>query len=233
MSLGRTVCISAGTRIFRCMLTADAPLPAVRDVDPMAIETVDIRGGYMRLVSPIRIRDSRHEPHRAKLGLGAAFLCSLPSTLLSISDSQVVSDEMSHQNSPSHYLSPYPPPANSTDVPDAYKASYDNLIDEYAAPYTTNSNHETYTIQSPSLDARTGVPLPHTPSISSQYTSKQSVDDTAPTSTRAYPPPPLAKEPDSRPLWRKARFIFSPVAGFSNPSSHRSYRILSRVDCMF
>jgi hypothetical protein len=105
MSLRRTVGISAGTRIFRCTLTADAPLPAVRDVDPMAIGTVDIRGGYMRLVSPIRIRDSRHEPHRAKLGLGAAFLCSLPSTLLSISDSQVVSDNRTRNVPPEQPLS--------------------------------------------------------------------------------------------------------------------------------
>jgi hypothetical protein len=85
-----------------------------------------------------------------------------------------------------------------------YKASYDDLIDEYATPYTANSRHQTFTLATPGSDGHRGgssVPLG-----SKIMSSKQSDDTSHEPSSHAYPPLPPVKESDPRSLWQKVRF---------------------------
>jgi hypothetical protein len=84
-----------------------------------------------------------------------------------------------------------------------YKASYDDLIDEYATPYTANSRHQTFTLESPASDGhRRG---PSVPLGSKIISSKQSDDTSSEPSSHAYPPLHPMKEGDSRSLWQKVR----------------------------
>jgi hypothetical protein len=92
-------------------------------------------------------------------------------------------------NSP-QYLSP---------PEEVYKDSYDNLIDEYATPYSVNAHHQTYTVQPLSTEHLSGFSHPHKQSYSSQYTAKHS-DESA---SRAYPPSPHTKDTDTRGFWQK------------------------------
>ncbi|GLB36385.1 hypothetical protein LshimejAT787_0306730 [Lyophyllum shimeji] len=81
-----------------------------------------------------------------------------------------------------------------------YKASYDNLIDEFAKPFTATSKHQTFALDSPTLTShRRDRSFPHNKSFS----SKQS-DDTShePLSNVSYPPLPV-KDTDTRSLWQK------------------------------
>ncbi|KAF9557869.1 hypothetical protein CPC08DRAFT_819656 [Agrocybe pediades] len=80
-----------------------------------------------------------------------------------------------------------------------FKASYDDLIDEYSTPYTANSNHKTFALQTSSQGhlRRSSIPL----SSKGAFTSAQS-DDTHDTSC-SYPPVVPTKEVDTRSLWQK------------------------------
>jgi hypothetical protein len=81
-----------------------------------------------------------------------------------------------------------------------FKASYDDLIDEYAAPYEAIVRHQTFAIISPQQQSHHrghSIPL----SNKAAYASKQS-DDTHETSY-AYPPPVPVKEVDTRSFWQK------------------------------
>ncbi|PPQ98269.1 hypothetical protein CVT26_013537 [Gymnopilus dilepis] len=102
----------------------------------------------------------------------------------------------SQSSHPQH--SPYLQPTPSTTQED-FKASYDDLIDEYAAPYATNTRHQTFAIGSPPSSHQRSDSIPLT--AKGAYTSKQS-DDTHETSY-AYPPPVAAKEVDPRSFWQK------------------------------
>lgn len=101
----------------------------------------------------------------------------------------------SHNRSTSSSL--HPNPALYTQ--DESKASYDDLIDQYAAPYGANSNHQTYTLQSSPSQHRRGPSHP----LKSPFSSKQSDDTSHELQAVAYPPTTPSKEVDTRPLWRK------------------------------
>jgi len=85
-----------------------------------------------------------------------------------------------------------------------FKASYDDLIDEYASPYSPNTRHQTYAVDAPPLNSpqhRRGPSFP----LSSQKPpifSKQSDDTSHELSPVAYPPPPPPKV-DTRGFWQK------------------------------
>jgi hypothetical protein len=89
--------------------------------------------------------------------------------------------------------------SQSSTTEEDFKASYDDLIDEYAAPYETNVRHQTFAITSPAQNHHRGNSIPL--SNKAAYTSKQS-DDTSETSY-AYPPPVPVKELDTRSFWQK------------------------------
>ncbi|KAF5377679.1 hypothetical protein D9615_005187 [Tricholomella constricta] len=101
---------------------------------------------------------------------------------------------------PAH--TPYPNPSTNTLHPqhEEFKASYDNLIDEFAKPFTATSNHQTFAVDTPIGSHRRGPSFPLNKSFES---SKQS-DDTShePPPNVSYPPLPV-KETDTRSLWQK------------------------------
>jgi len=91
------------------------------------------------------------------------------------------------------------PPSNQFDD-DSYKASYDDLIDEYASPYSRNAHHKTFALETPigSYGRRPSYPLGP---ISTS--PKDSEESTAVAFPQAYPPASTAKEVDSRGFWDK------------------------------
>jgi len=102
----------------------------------------------------------------------------------------------------------YPAHSDPAVEEDCYKASYDDLIDEYATPYSLNSQHKTFSIESPigSYDRRRppgAIPSLSKPSISSELTLKESDEALAVASRQAYPPISNVKEIDSRGFWDK------------------------------
>lgn len=125
------------------------------------------------------------------------------------------SNSMSAQNQLSfpseHSLSdhnhrPYlhPPTHDQYNNPEEFKASYDDLIDEYSKPYATNTHHRTYTIDPdpntpPNHHRGPSIPLS---SSKSPFSAKQS-DDTHETAQIVYPPQPLPKQPDAPGFWQK------------------------------
>ncbi|RXW20611.1 hypothetical protein EST38_g5229 [Candolleomyces aberdarensis] len=85
---------------------------------------------------------------------------------------------------------------------DDYKASYDDLIDEYSAPYAPNTHHQTFAVGTPQTSHRRGISTTLGKASSSTYSLKHS-DDTHETQTPAYPPIKPAKEVDTRTIWQK------------------------------
>jgi hypothetical protein len=97
--------------------------------------------------------------------------------------------------------SPYRPYLQSTaSSQDDFKASYDDLIDEYSSPYTANAQHQTFAVGAPTQNHKKvhSIPL----SNDSAFASKQS-DDTHDTAYN-YPPAVPAKDIDTRSVWQKA-----------------------------
>jgi len=86
------------------------------------------------------------------------------------------------------------------DRPEEFKASYDDLIDEYAAPYSATAHHQTFSIGNGSQHRR----VPSYP-MQKTFSSKLSDEthETHETASTAYPPPPTAKEVDPRSFWQK------------------------------
>ncbi|KAF9459471.1 hypothetical protein BDZ94DRAFT_1381924 [Collybia nuda] len=84
-----------------------------------------------------------------------------------------------------------------------YKASYDDLIDEYSAPFATNARHQTYAVATPtSKNHRRGPSFPLSKqSISSSKLSDETAQE--PASHVSYPPLPPVKEVDTRSFWQK------------------------------
>lgn len=100
--------------------------------------------------------------------------------------------------------SPYLQPNPSTTEED-FKASYDDLVDEHAEPYSATARHQTFTVGTPGQTHHRGASIPL--SSKSAYTSNPS-DDTH--ETCGYPPTvPLkdVKELDTRTLWQKVRIL--------------------------
>ncbi|KAM6497934.1 hypothetical protein JOM56_005882 [Amanita muscaria] len=84
--------------------------------------------------------------------------------------------------------------------PEEFKASYDDLLDENATPFTPNSHHQTYNVNT--MNGHHGPSIPFSPK--SQFSRKQSEDlSTIDTSRGIYPPQPIGKETDSISFWRK------------------------------
>lgn len=117
-------------------------------------------------------------------------------------------------NDPSQAQQSYPPRQEPVQFKEEeYKASYDDLIDQYASPFARNSQHATFTLEDPSKPSahRRGasIPLGTKPSYSSETSAKQSDDsDVGPV---AYPPPLTPKETDTRSFWRK---VLQPILRF-------------------
>ncbi|KDR84785.1 hypothetical protein GALMADRAFT_289380 [Galerina marginata CBS 339.88] len=92
---------------------------------------------------------------------------------------------------------PYLQP-NSSRTQEDFKASYDDLIDDYAAPYQNNVRHQTFSIGTPTQTHHRATSIPLS---KADFASKQS-DDTHDTSY-AYPPAVPTKEVDTRSFWQK------------------------------
>ncbi|KAF5337007.1 hypothetical protein D9611_003175 [Ephemerocybe angulata] len=97
---------------------------------------------------------------------------------------------------------PFPDPETP---PDEYKASYDDLIDDYSAPYAPNSRHQTFAIGSPhAASHRRGNSASMQKASASSFSLKHS-DDTHDTHAPCYPPVMQSKEKevDTRTVWQK------------------------------
>jgi hypothetical protein len=92
-----------------------------------------------------------------------------------------------------------------------YKASYDDLIDEYASPYSRNAQHKIFSVDAPvaSFDRQRPTyplgtrPSISKPSISSEFSPKESEEGTVVAAPQAYPPTSNVKEVDARGFWDK------------------------------
>ncbi|KAF7982081.1 hypothetical protein HWV62_30388 [Athelia sp. TMB] len=111
--------------------------------------------------------------------------------------------KMSNQSPYTNGSSYPPPPQSQYPHSDVYKASYDDLVDEYAEPYSKTSQHQTFTpalgsaAQKPSFMAKQ--------SYSSEMTGKDWDNESyMPSSTPRILP--LKEEPvvDTRTFWQKA-----------------------------
>lgn len=78
-----------------------------------------------------------------------------------------------------------------------FKASYDDLIDEYSSPYASNARHQTFAVNTSPHTHRRGNSIPLQKAF-----SKHS-DDTFDTSDIVYPPVMATKEADDRSVWQK------------------------------
>ncbi|EIW86533.1 hypothetical protein CONPUDRAFT_78856 [Coniophora puteana RWD-64-598 SS2] len=86
---------------------------------------------------------------------------------------------------------------------EAAKSSYDDLIDQYAAPYSRNSRHQTFTVQTPSSNPRDpSESFDHKPSYS---IGKSLDDDKEDFPASSYPPTTLPAETDAEKqnVWSK------------------------------
>lgn len=136
-------------------------------------------------------------------------------------------------------LSPYsngpgypPPPQSQYPHSDVYKASYDDLVDEHAEPYSKTSQHQTFTpvlgsaAQKPSFMAKQ--------SYSSEMSGKDWDEESyMPSSTPRILP--LKEEPvaDTRTLWQKVYIQVRPNWLLANTSFSRYYLSPSHVDFTF
>lgn len=89
--------------------------------------------------------------------------------------------------------------ANPSTTQEDFKASYDDLIDEHASPYSANAQHQTFAVGTPNHTHQRGTSIPL--SSKNAYASNMS-DDTHET-TSSYPPILPSKEVDTRTLWQK------------------------------
>jgi hypothetical protein len=89
------------------------------------------------------------------------------------------------------------------------KVNYDDLIDEYAAPYARQSQHQTVAIQPPSLSYsssthRRGPSYPLSfDNLSSTDVSHKPKGSMGTTADWGYPPNVPVKEPEKATLWQK------------------------------
>lgn len=107
------------------------------------------------------------------------------------------------QNSlPDHNYRPnlQPPLHDEYNTADDYKASYDDLIDEYS-----NNSHHAALPTSPHAQAlhQRAFSIP----LKSPFSSKHS-DDTHDTAHVVYPPQPVPKEPEPPGFWQKVSEAF-------------------------
>jgi hypothetical protein len=121
-----------------------------------------------------------------------------------------MSTQQSLYSKPATRSDPTFPPSNQFED-DTYKASYDDLIDEYATPYSLNAQHKVFSVDTPiaSNERRRPAYPPGTkpslskPSISSEFSPKESEEGTVVAYPQAYPPTSNVKEVDPRGFWDK------------------------------
>ena len=129
--------------------------------------------------------------------------------------------------------SSYPPPPQSQyPHSDVYKASYDDLVDEYAEPYSKTSQHQTFTpalgsaAQKPSFMAKQ--------SYSSEMTGKDWDNESyMPSNTPRILP--MKEEPvvDIRTFWQKVCFGLADLGpAYTNAFFSRFYPSPSRAGSM-
>lgn len=130
----------------------------------------------------------------------------------------------SHHNPSSPNYPAHPPQAHQPqfDDDDDVKAPYDDLIDQYATPYRSNSPHKTFNL----TDGRTGVPtypLTHKHTNNSDDSGKDIEGSTSEGTDWGYPPGPPQVDKEKKSWW-------SSVRTFSFPSiscgAHTSYFLL-------
>jgi hypothetical protein len=95
---------------------------------------------------------------------------------------------------------------SSSPSPTDDKANYDDLFDEYATDYNKNPNHQTFSIQSPTL---THASTPQHRRGPSFPLNNQSQSDLSHKPIWDYPPSSSAQAADrepSRPFWQKVLF---------------------------
>ncbi|KAF8624833.1 hypothetical protein AX15_005716 [Amanita polypyramis BW_CC] len=82
-----------------------------------------------------------------------------------------------------------------------FKASYDDLLDENAAPFAPNARHKTYTVDTTMAGHHRGssIPLSH----KTHFSTKQSDDLSQDTPRTAYPPQFVTKEANPVSIWQK------------------------------
>lgn len=109
---------------------------------------------------------------------------------------------MSYTNDPNYPSSGYPPPPHSQyPNSDEYKASYDDLVDQYAQPYAKTSQHQTF---SPALgSAARQPPFMGKQSYSSEMSAKDSEEGYMPSSSPRIIPMKEEKVADTRTIWQK------------------------------
>lgn len=113
-----------------------------------------------------------------------------------------MSNKSPYTNDPNYPSSGYPPPPHSQyPHSDEYKASYDDLVDQYAEPYSKTSQHQTF---SPALSTAVHQPpYMSKQSYSSEMTGKDSEEHYMPSSTPRILPMKEEKVADTRTVWQK------------------------------
>ncbi|KAK0465316.1 uncharacterized protein EV420DRAFT_1513867 [Desarmillaria tabescens] len=90
------------------------------------------------------------------------------------------------------------------------KASYDDLIDEYASPYAANTHHKTFAVETPMTGAPQHRRGPSTP-MKTTFSSKQSDDTFHDQPLPLYPPPPV-KDMEKQRWYQWANIIPDSIA---------------------
>ncbi|KAK0505938.1 hypothetical protein EDD18DRAFT_1121284 [Armillaria luteobubalina] len=90
------------------------------------------------------------------------------------------------------------------------KASYDDLIDEYASPYAVNAHHKTFAVETPTMGAPQHRRGPSTP-MKTTFSSKQSNDTFRDQPQPLYPPLP-AKDTEKQRWYQWSNIIPDSIA---------------------
>ncbi|TCD70065.1 hypothetical protein EIP91_005046 [Steccherinum ochraceum] len=107
---------------------------------------------------------------------------------------------MSNHPSPNYPAPPpsaYQPQFDDEDV----KAPYDDLIDQYATPYRSNSQHKTFDLAAGRNSSAPGYPLTHKQTNNSDVTGKDIEGSTAEGTDWGYPPPPPQVDTEKKSFW--------------------------------
>lgn len=105
---------------------------------------------------------------------------------------------------PAQHISPYPATSDSSHGGD-YKASYDDLIDEYGSEYAPNGRHQTIAVDSATMSPIARFPNPPQPSYNTTYSPSLKPAATVRRVDWGYPPSPPAKEKEKPNLFTKVR----------------------------
>lgn len=142
---------------------------------------------------------------------------------------------MAHQLAPhgdhsTNYLSTHYP--NSSNA-DEFKSSYDDLIDQYAEPYSRISSHQTFRVHTNSIHEFESRGTSHSLDNQSPYNSDKTVPvNTDPSELSAQGYPPLQKQEkvvDNRSYFAKVDWGFYQVFSAVSPL-FRFFQTHGRVD---